>query len=159
MRRIEFNADIREIPNDALLDGQGLAGSVLRAKSGALDDQAGQVDGVARSGVDRDGCATAAHGHASEAMRPDADRLGNVECTISGWVENVDLAIGRHHVMGVLEGAARQREGAGVGVQALRGDEDAGRALGLRRSRDQTECEQRCSESRECEREHWVALQ
>src|SRR5262249_3901389 len=88
----------------------------------AVDQETAQADLVARAGIDRDGVA-ARRRDTREAMALDADRLADGERAVARRVEDVDFAAGGDAVMRVLERAARQDEGAGVGVGALGADE------------------------------------
>jgi len=152
---------VGETAHDAVAERQRSAGvedDAGLAGSAALDDETAQVDRVAGAGIDRDAGAAAGYRNPAKAVALDADRLGDDDRAVAGRIEHIDLAPGRNRIVRVLERSARQCEGARVAVQALRGDEDAGR-LRLRGVRDGTEREQRCGESRQCELEHWVALQ
>jgi hypothetical protein len=89
----------REIPDDAVLDGEVSARGELDAVLSAaesLDGQAAQVDVVARAGIDGDAIRKTCGLHARDAgaVVDDADRFIDGHRAIAGRVEHVDLGAG-----------------------------------------------------------------
>src|SRR5262245_36310076 len=76
-------------------------------------------------------------------MALDADRFVDPDTAIACWIEHVDFAARCKRVVRLLEGAAGRGEGAGIGVAALRGNEDA---LRVRRFDVESERKHECSE-------------
>jgi hypothetical protein len=77
---------------------------------------------VARQGTIASGTGTGL-ADPTKAVPLDADPLGNGERPISRRIKHVELAVGCSGVVGLLEGPAGLGHGAGVGVEAVGGDE------------------------------------
>src|SRR5262249_32255909 len=136
--RSQADSSAEEVSDNTVLDDQrpaGLEQDPGRARTGAVDEQATQADSIARAGVDDDAVLACAHRNSCEIVTLYADRLGNRQGAVTGGIEHVDLTLGGHHVMRMLERPARQRERARVAIAALRRDEDA-RRLRMRRTSD-----------------------
>src|SRR5450631_4213873 len=80
----------------------------LSGQRHAVDVEAAKVDRVERPGVDGDRRAAGRlHPGGADAVVDDAERLGDVDGAVAGWVEDVDLATcGDGVVVGVLKTAA-----------------------------------------------------
>src|SRR4029077_2173932 len=98
--------------------------NAARTRAEPVNSKTAQVD-CTRSGVDADGVAVCWGGDArlDAARVHDADRLRNVQGAVAGCIEDGDLTTGGRGVVGPLKAPARRRQGTGVRIGAVAGDE------------------------------------
>jgi hypothetical protein len=119
--RPDSNTPKREIPDDAVFDGEISArvepDAVRCSAASSFDGQAAQMDAVARAGIDHDGrqALSDPDGRDPDAVVDDADRLSDGHLAIAGRIEHVDLAAGG----GLGERKGKVRHGAANAQEPL----------------------------------------